>query len=183
MRILQPFRLRGTPDSPTLRRMNRSTGDETRRAGFARARRKLVRFVRRNIARTRRRKIFGIGLSRTGTQTLNACLETLGYHSIHNPDHLLQLENGALSFDMVRTNTYEALSDLPIARFYRDLDRAFPGSRFILTVRDKEGLATVVFRLLSPARRPAAARRRGQATSRGDVRHRPVRSRRLLRSV
>jgi hypothetical protein len=32
---------------------------------------------------------------------------------------------------------YDAMGDVPIPLFYRELDRKFPGSKFILTVRDE----------------------------------------------
>ncbi|MBL0299362.1 MAG: hypothetical protein IPQ21_19985 [Betaproteobacteria bacterium] len=32
----------------------------------------------------------------------------------------------------------EALTDTPIPSFYRELDRRYPGAKFILTVRDME---------------------------------------------
>jgi hypothetical protein len=77
--------------------------------------------------RTRPSKIFGIGLSRTGTTSLHAALGILGYRSIHYPqlDRLYEL-----------VDDHDAASDTPVACSYRQLDARYPGSRFILTVRD-----------------------------------------------
>lgn len=73
-------------------------------------------------------KIFGIGLSRTGTTSLSKAFALLGYDLIHYPSeeqlHDLGPAIGAC--------------DLPVARFYKDLDKRYPGSKFIYTVREKE---------------------------------------------
>jgi len=70
-------------------------------------------------------KIFGIGLSRTGTSSLTYALRILGYKACHFPRDL----NTSLE-------EYDALTDTPIARDYKRLDVLYPGSKFILTVRD-----------------------------------------------
>ncbi len=80
-------------------------------------------------------RVFCIGLSKTGTTSLTAALKTLGYRAKHFPIRMIRYRDGVLSYDRSIAARYDALSDLPIARFYRDLDRAFPGSKFILTVR------------------------------------------------
>jgi len=69
-------------------------------------------------------KIFGIGLSKTGTTSLTRALQILGYTAIHCPREL----------GMVRF--HDAATDTPIARHYKTLDQMYPGSKFILTVRD-----------------------------------------------
>ncbi len=84
------------------------------------------------------KKVFVIGLSKTGTTSLHAALERLGYRSIHNPEAMLRLDGEALSVATDFATSYDALSDLPVAAFYRELDQAFPGSRFILTTRDED---------------------------------------------
>ncbi len=77
-------------------------------------------------------KVFGIGLSRTGTTSLNAALELLGFRAMHYPDPEPMLRG-----DLSVAHEYDALTDLPVAVFFRPLDLLFPGSRFILTVRDE----------------------------------------------
>src|SRR5271165_5254311 len=84
-------------------------------------------------------KIFGIGLSKTGTTSLANALQILGYKTKDNLG-VVKYATGDLSsvdFDVVEAN--DALTDTPIPSFYRELDTLFPGSKFILTVRDSEG--------------------------------------------
>lgn len=71
-----------------------------------------------------RPKCWGIGLGRTGTMTLCAALRILGYRRVrHNPpfEILKDLNGGA---------------DNGVLIFYKYLDYIFPGSKFVLTLRD-----------------------------------------------
>jgi len=70
-------------------------------------------------------KIFGIGLSKTGTSSLSRALEILGFSCIHFPSSLRQIEK------------YDASTDTPVALNFRQLDHRFPNSRFIFTPREK----------------------------------------------
>jgi 3'-phosphoadenosine 5'-phosphosulfate (PAPS) 3'-phosphatase len=84
-------------------------------------------------------KIFGIGLSKTGTTSLAHALEILGYRT---KDYvgIAQYRAGDLSsIDLDVVNACDALTDTPIPSFYRELDKNFPNSKFVLTVRDKDG--------------------------------------------
>jgi hypothetical protein len=84
-------------------------------------------------------KIFGIGLSRTGTVSLTAALTELGIAARHYPDDpKTQEELRAGHYRLSILDEVQALTDIPVAPFYRELDRSFPGSRFILTTRDPE---------------------------------------------
>lgn len=76
---------------------------------------------------TMRSKIFGIGLSRTGTTTLNDVLVQLGYNVVHYPS-----EDELWGFHT------DGATDIPVIPEYKELDRKFPNSKFILTVRNKE---------------------------------------------
>ncbi len=81
-------------------------------------------------------KVFGIGLHRTGTRSLSSALEVLGFRVIHYPDDPrteYELRSAGCVLSVLRD--HDALTDLPAAAFYRELDRAYPGSKFILTVR------------------------------------------------
>lgn len=69
-------------------------------------------------------KIFGIGLSRTGTTSLNNALKILGYTSIHYP----------LAIDDI--DKHDAATDASVAAIYKELDVKYPGSKFIMTIRD-----------------------------------------------
>lgn len=68
-------------------------------------------------------KIFGIGLSNTGTRSLANALTILGYTTIHYPWSIAQISQ------------YDAALDIPVACRFKELDNLFPGSRFILTTR------------------------------------------------
>lgn len=84
-------------------------------------------------------RIFGIGLNKTGTTTLGRALTMLGIPTIDYPTDartLEQLEEGDYDLDILKT--YQAVTDTPVGFFYPQLDRLYPGSRFILTVRDKD---------------------------------------------
>lgn len=82
-------------------------------------------------------KVFGIGLSRTGTQSLSAALNELGVTSVHFPKDdttFRQLRSGDFDLDVLERAT--ALCDTPVVPYYPQFDDAFPGSKFILTLRD-----------------------------------------------
>lgn len=83
-------------------------------------------------------RIFALGLNKTGTTTLGHALNMLGIPTIDYPTDsrtLEQLEQGDYKLDILKV--YKAVTDMPVGLFYPQLDRLYPGSRFILTVRDK----------------------------------------------
>ena len=71
-----------------------------------------------------RTKIFGVGLSRTGTYSLNGALEVLGFKSMHFPH----------SYDPL-DGEVDAMTDIPVACDFEMLDKKYPHSKFILTTR------------------------------------------------
>jgi hypothetical protein len=81
-------------------------------------------------------KIFGIGISRTGTTSLTAALRYLGYKTIHAPLSIIKRQDGKLVLNVNAVIRYEALTDSMVAYFYKALDEEFPGAKFVLTVRD-----------------------------------------------
>jgi hypothetical protein len=84
-------------------------------------------------------KVFGLGLSKTGTQSLSSALNILDIKSIHYPrDNRTIREVKAGRFDWQILKEYQGIIDLALSRYYRHLDRLYPGSKFVLTVRDKE---------------------------------------------
>jgi hypothetical protein len=90
-------------------------------------------------------KFFGIGLSRTGTTSLNSALCVLGINSIHYPeDDQTYQELMRANYRLSVLETHQAVTDIPVAPFYPQLDRAYPGSKFILTVREREEWLTSV---------------------------------------
>jgi hypothetical protein len=74
-------------------------------------------------------KIFGVGLSKTGTNSLNVALERLGYKALHYPSPRKVLE---LAQD------YDALTDTPVLHAMEALDHRYPGALFVLTTREIE---------------------------------------------
>lgn len=84
-------------------------------------------------------KIFGIGLSKTGTTSLAHALEILGYKTRDYPGLTHYSPGDLASIDESLLDTHDALTDTPIPSFYRELDAKYPGAKFILTVRDSEG--------------------------------------------
>jgi len=69
-------------------------------------------------------KIFGIGLTRTGTTSLTEALKILGYSAVHCP----------MSYEEI--DKYDASTDTAVAARFEFLDLLYPNSKFILTTRD-----------------------------------------------
>jgi hypothetical protein len=109
-------------------------------------------------------KVFCLGLSRTGTTSLHEAFCALDLRSVHFPIHLFT-QSEALALPPFRPTlrlgpyaawrrgkelkasrvhhdakgileNHDAFCDLPVPLYYRELDRLFPGSKFILTTRD-----------------------------------------------
>jgi len=70
--------------------------------------------------------MFGIGLSRTGTKSLTQALRRLGYTATHFP------------FTLEEIDRHDAATDTSVAYRFEELDFRYPGSKFILTVRETE---------------------------------------------
>jgi hypothetical protein len=80
-------------------------------------------------------KVFGIGLSRTGTKSLHAASVMLGLSAVHFP------KTAALrwmfgDFSLATTHPFAVVTDIPTPVYFEELDRTHPGARFVLTVRD-----------------------------------------------
>jgi hypothetical protein len=119
-------------------------------------------------------RIFGIGMHKTGTTSLHTALQILGYDSAHwksahwaksiwremtDPGDPMVSQFG-MEGDRVRdfrhrSPTLErsyALCDLPIPILFRELDAAYPGSKFILTTRNEDRWLTSVKNHWDPSR-------------------------------
>jgi hypothetical protein len=86
-----------------------------------------------------RPKVFCIGFHKTGTTTMRAALEVLGYrvtgpNGTRDPEIAAKLE---AMVDRLATE-FDAFQDNPWPLVYRRMDAEWPGSRFILTVRDPD---------------------------------------------
>lgn len=93
-------------------------------------------------------KIVGAGFGRTGTLSMKAALETLGfgpcYHMaevIQHPEHdrvwLAATRDQGVNYDDVFAN-YQATVDWPAASFWRDILAQYSGAKVLLTLRDPE---------------------------------------------
>ncbi|WP_051298478.1 sulfotransferase family protein [Arthrobacter castelli] len=91
-------------------------------------------------------KVIGAGLPRTGTSSLKAALERLGfdpcYHMfelMQNPQHIERwksvMTGDSPDWDRVFAG-YRAAVDFPASIYWQELSRAYPDAKIILTVRD-----------------------------------------------
>lgn len=84
-------------------------------------------------------KIFGIGMPKTGTTSLTAALRILGFRTEHSPrDPTTVAELRAGNYSLSILSELDALTDIPIPAIFPQLDQMWPGSKFILTVREFE---------------------------------------------
>ncbi|MEM1320989.1 MAG: sulfotransferase family protein [Bacteroidota bacterium] len=95
-----------------------------------------------------RAKVFGIGFHKTGTTSLAAALRILGYDTIHGdpinePPYgdegrslIARIDKG--NFRLPTIEHYDAFTDNPYFSIWKELDKAYPGSQFILTIREEE---------------------------------------------
>ncbi|MCT9011631.1 sulfotransferase family protein [Streptomyces rhizosphaerihabitans] len=87
-----------------------------------------------------RPKVFGIGLSRTGTRSLTAALRTLGFDIVHYPSDPATYQTllaGTGHFPLLAD--HDGITDISVVPYYEELDLAWPGAKFILTVREEQG--------------------------------------------
>ena len=81
-------------------------------------------------------RIFGVGLSRTGTVSLTRALRELGIDARHYPNDPVtqeELRHGRYSLSILAEA--QALLDIPVAPYYAELDALHPEAKFILTTR------------------------------------------------
>ena len=83
-------------------------------------------------------KVFCVGFQKTGTTSLYAALTALGYKTASVVGRDLsaeQLRAEAEDLVLQEAARVDAAQDMPWPLFFEALDRRFPGSKFILTVR------------------------------------------------
>jgi hypothetical protein len=93
-------------------------------------------------------QVIGAGFGRTGTMSMQAALELLGYRCYHMkeiteaPGHLQawhEFVSGRARMDWKTLfESYEATVDFPACVYYRELLQEFPDAKVILNVRDPE---------------------------------------------
>ncbi len=81
-------------------------------------------------------KIFCIGFHKTGTTSLAEALRVLGY-TVTGPNFVedKRILDQALPLALEVAQRYDAFQDNPWPLLYKEMDQAFPGSKFILTTR------------------------------------------------
>jgi len=83
-------------------------------------------------------KIFGIGFHKTATTSLGHALTQLGYRTCGVRKGLLPyIKSGDWETIGKLIDRYQAFQDNPWPLIYQELDRRYPGSKFILTTRDR----------------------------------------------
>jgi hypothetical protein len=99
----------------------------------------VIRRLRRKVRQLRPptgMKVFGIGLPKTGTKTLAQCFEALHFkHRSFDMELAAEVKRGPLEGVLAEAEKFETFEDWPWFLIYQELDRTFPGSKFILTLR------------------------------------------------
>src|SRR5690349_17851478 len=93
-------------------------------------------------------RVIGAGFGRTGTESLKAALEQLGFgpcdhmfeliKTTWRVEHLERLERGEPTDFEALFDGFQSAVDFPYALYYRQLMEAYPNAKVILTVRDPE---------------------------------------------
>lgn len=91
--------------------------------------------------KNRNRKVFVIGFNKTGSTSTKKALEDLGYTFGHQRSAVLLLDDlsqGDVTSLIRYCRSAQAFKDLPFScpGIYKILDKEFPESKYILTIRD-----------------------------------------------
>lgn len=85
------------------------------------------------------RKVFGVGLNKTGTTTLGICMKTFGYKHLSHSEELTRLySEGKLEELMNVARSYDSFEDWPWPLMYKELAVEFPDAKFVLTMRSSD---------------------------------------------
>jgi hypothetical protein len=94
-----------------------------------------IRFIRKKSDH----KVFCIGFWKTGTTSIYQAFNILGYRAGRLILVGKEPKQGWLPY--IKNCNYDAFTDDPMSFIYKDLDAAFPNSKFILTEREKQSFA------------------------------------------
>jgi len=93
-------------------------------------------------------KVFGIGFYKTGTTSLFEALRVLGYDTVNGdtPGSYPGADDGitlirqidAGDFHLPTFEMFDAFTDNPYFRIWREIHAMYPEARYILTTRDEE---------------------------------------------
>lgn len=110
-------------------------------------------------------QVIGAGVGRTGTYSLKLALNELGLGPCHHMEEVLinaptqmplwvAASDGNPDWETIFEG-YESAVDWPTARFFRELNKAYPDAKFILTDRSPETWAqsfgSTIYKLLAGA--------------------------------
>jgi hypothetical protein len=94
------------------------------------------------------KKVIGIGFHKTGTTSLGRALEILGYSNLHGAGNVRNQLGNAEMMRLLYENQLDpilqiaeqaqSMEDNPWFSIYPQMDSYFPGSKFILTIREDE---------------------------------------------
>ena len=96
-------------------------------------------------------EVFGAGVGRTGTYSLKLAINQLGFGPCHHMEEVLHSMSvhvplwvaaleGAPDWRAIYDG-YASAVDWPTARFFQELNEAYPQAKFVLTVRSPESWA------------------------------------------
>ena len=109
-------------------------------------------------------KVIGAGFGRTGTASLKAALENLGFGKCYhmqevfcNPEHVATwqaaVEGTPVNWEELMEG-YQATVDWPGCTFYQELIKTYPDAKVLLNVRDPEAwcqsMTNTVYRVSQP---------------------------------
>jgi hypothetical protein len=80
-------------------------------------------------------KVFGVGLGKTGTTTLRTSLDILGYNVSENVHLLREYHKGNLDYIFRFSDEHDAFQDFPWPFLYKEMDNKYENAKFILTKR------------------------------------------------
>jgi hypothetical protein len=92
-------------------------------------------------------QVIGAGFGRTGTTSLKAALEQLGFERCHHMEEVVKsrrqvdlwqtlADTGQVDWDAV-FDGFEASCDWPSCSYWQELHRHYPAAKIVLTVRDE----------------------------------------------
>lgn len=103
-------------------------------------------------------EVLNVGLPRTGTQSMHAAFQRLGFRSLHSGEQILsrvpackyEFRNGSWTDVMPLLREYDAVSDEPFPLLYEEVMKAFPDAKFVLPVTDPEHWYDSYLRMKTP---------------------------------
>lgn len=107
--------------------------------------------------------VIGAGVGRTGTYSLKLAINRLGFGPCHHMEEVLHNQGSQVPLWANAVNGdpdwpaiyggYASAVDWPTARFYRELNAAYPSAKFVLTVRNPDSwvasFSETIYKLLA----------------------------------